>query len=115
MIGIFGLRHADSRAPADLRGFAATVPQRYRVDASSGLGGALGLAAHPEGFPDGRAVGLADREVVATGAIFNLADFAAKGWQAASAAELVARLYDADKLSLLAQANGQFAAARFDA
>jgi asparagine synthetase B (glutamine-hydrolysing) len=112
MIGIFGLRCADPAAPADLRALSETVPQRYRVDEAGGRGGALGIAAHRGGFPDGWTTSRTGAEVVVTGAIFNVGEFAIPDVRTAAA--LVSTLYDQDELSRLAQANGQFAAAIYD-
>ncbi|MEI7803843.1 MAG: asparagine synthase-related protein [Hyphomicrobiales bacterium] len=115
MIGIFGVRRTDSAAPADLSAFGATVPSRYTVDASKGTGGAVGVAAHAEGFPAGRAKNdETGTEVAVTGAIFNVAEIAPDQSNITNAAELIVYLYDNDQLSRLAHSNGQFAAAVYD-
>ena len=115
MIGIVGLRRADPAAPAELAAFGATVRPQYKVDATNGTGGAVGAVAHVEGFPAGRARAVqSGANVIVTGAIFNVAEVARDRPGVSTAAELIASLYDSDRLSQLAEANGQFAAAIYD-
>jgi asparagine synthetase B (glutamine-hydrolysing) len=115
MIGIFGMRRDEASAPADLRCFDATVRAPYVVEAPQGQGGAVGFAAHSKGFPGGRArAGRSGAKIAVTGAIFNLAELGGHS-KFSSAAELIASLYDDDRLDRLKEANGQFAAAIYDA
>ena len=115
MIGIFGAHHRDSRAPVDLVAMIAAVPDRYVRDAPTGAGAALGRVAHRLGCGGGRAGAAAgDREVVVTGEIFNLEDFANGEEPPTDAAALILRLAEQGRLDRLADANGQFAAAIHD-
>ena len=115
MIGIFGLRRGDPSTPADLTAFGATVPARYEVDAPQARGGAVGAAAHAGGFPSGRArAARSGADVIVSGAIFNVADVSGGRPGVATAAELIAALYDDDQLARLKDVNGQFAAAIYD-
>lgn len=115
MIGIFGRRAADPSAQIELKSFAATIPSRYKVDAPAARGGGLGLAAHPEGFVCGRARSASGAEIVLTGAIFNLSDLTEGNDRIKTGADLIGHLYETDRLAQLANANGQFAAAIYDA
>lgn len=115
MIGIFGLRRGDPGAPADLKIFGYTIRAAYKIDAPSGAGGAVGAAAHSQGFPAGRArAPESGADVIVTGAIFNVTDLVPNRPDISTAADLIASLYDGNQLSRLADANGQFAAAIYD-
>jgi asparagine synthase (glutamine-hydrolysing) len=115
MIGLFGLRRTDATAPADPGVFAATLRPGYVADAGPGVGGAVGVAAHRQGFPAGRArARRTGAEVAVTGVIFNIAELVSDDPTVDSAAALVASLYDSGRLATLSKANGQYAVAIYD-
>ncbi len=115
MIGVFGLYRAEQAAPADPGPLAATVADRYAVEAPAGTGAALGRVGHRLALCGGRAVSQDGRwQAVACGEIFNLAEFAEHGRDPTHAADLIIRLAQAQALDRLKDANGQFCAALYD-
>ena len=111
MIGLFGLWRRDAAAPADLAALVARHPAGMTVDSRSMPGAGLGIASHP----GSRCLSRAEQDgisVLVSGEIFEPNRIEP---QARDAADLILRLYRGDGLDRLAEANGQFAAALYDA
>lgn len=124
MIGLFGLYRRDPAAPADPGPLVRRHRAGYAIHAPVGHGAALGRAAHRHDAARGLAAA-AGVSVAAIGDIYNAVDFVASDRSApqptcATAtsydpAPAVLDLYRAGKLDRLAEANGQFCAAIYDA
>lgn len=116
MIGLFGQYRADPAAPSDARPMTDGLPERFVVDCAPGPGASLGRVGHRQSPANGRVVS-ADgrRSAVAAGAVYNLDAFGDADGPPANAAALVLSLYEAGDLSRLADVNGQYCAAVYDA
>lgn len=114
MIGLYGLRHADPSAPADVLPLAATIPPRYARHQHGSAGAALACSAHGHDRVSGMAME-GPWIAAAIGEIFNAAEVAGgNGPVPSSLAALALRLAREDRLDRLARANGLFALALYD-
>ena len=117
MIGLFGLYRREAEAPAEIAAMARSLPERYRTSVLGASGCALGRASHRLDLGSSAARSGA-RMAVAMGTVHNLAAVArAAGLAPApdSVAALVLALSEAGRLDALAEANGLFCAAVYDA
>lgn len=115
MIGLFGLFRGDPAAPADLGAMAARHRAGYAIHAPAGQGAAIGRAAHAQ--DTSRGLAMAEGVTVATlGDIYNARTLSPRaGADDYDPAPAILDLYRAGKLDRLAEANGQFCAAIYDA
>ncbi len=111
MIGLFGLWRGDAAAPADMAALAARHPSGITVESQAMPGAGLGIASHPGSRCLSRAR-QGEVSVLVSGEIFEAGKVDP---QANAAADLILGLYASDRLDRLAEANGQFAAALYDA
>lgn len=114
MIGLFGLYRRDAQASADLTPLTRRVREGYSVEARTGAGAGLGRVAHPcdagQGYAKDGGV-----TVIALGEIYNREKFLVDGAGSRDPAPIIAALYRDGQLDRLAEANGQFCAAIYDA
>jgi asparagine synthetase B (glutamine-hydrolysing) len=115
MIGLFGLYRADPEAPAELGPLARRHRSGYAIAAPAGRGAALGRAAHKQDAARGLASTSGIR-VVTVGDLYNREALApCDGVDAYDPAPAILHLYRTGALDRLADANGHFSAAIYDA
>ncbi len=115
MIGLFGLYRRDPAAPADPAALAARHRAGYAIHAPAGQGAAVGRAAHPHDSARGLAAE-AGVTVATLGDIYNARDLSTRaGADPYDPAPAILDLYRNGKLDRLAEANGQYCAAIYDA
>ncbi len=120
MIGIFGVCRSEPGAPADASAMVRAIAgsqngARYTITSVGDAGATLGMVTR--GSATGRQIVSHDGRwsVVVVGEIFNLEDFTERGSTPATAAELILRLFRDDATDALADINGQYCAALYDA